>query len=220
MRRPFAVRATWVGVAALLVAVDVTAGVALGHWLDPTHAASDRDGEPAPLVAGWSPRVVPSFVAVDQDDRTFTDSDLLGHVWIVDFIFTRCLSACPLLTTRMLALQRRLSSTDVQFASISVDPTYDRPEILKAYADRWRGDQHRWRLLTTDVATSRRLASGFAEADDSADDFSHSDRFTLVDATGQLRGSFGSTERSEQERLIEAATRMIGARTALAGRGR
>jgi cytochrome oxidase Cu insertion factor (SCO1/SenC/PrrC family) len=32
----------------------------------------------------------PSFSYVDQNGRTVTDKDLLGHVWIADFIFTQC----------------------------------------------------------------------------------------------------------------------------------
>jgi cytochrome oxidase Cu insertion factor (SCO1/SenC/PrrC family) len=48
---------------------------------------------------------VPQFAFTDQRGRPATEQTLLGHVWIADFIFTQCASACPLITARLVAAQ-------------------------------------------------------------------------------------------------------------------
>jgi len=178
-------------------------GVTLGHRLDPT-----RRGETARFCDPEVPTAlvgapVPPFTAVDQDGATVTDRALRGTPWIADFIFTSCTASCPILTERLVTLQRRLAGVPVRFVSFSVDPEHDTPPVMKAYAARWRGDPVRWRLLSTDGETLARLGAALGGAEDpsSAGPF-HSDRFALVDGAGRVLGLYSSSSQAELDRLV------------------
>jgi protein SCO1/2 len=156
----------------------------------------------------------PDFDFVDQDSRPLTRRQLDGHVWIADFIYTQCRSACPLLTARMVMLQRQLARYDVRFVSFSVDPAHDTPAALKAYAAQWHGDETRWRLLATTPAALHATAAGMrvlvAATTDARDPILHSDRFLLVDGAGMVRGAYDSGDADELARLVADATKLPG----------
>src|SRR5687768_9883733 len=88
-----------------------------------------RAAEELPVLAE-----VPAFGFTDQNGKAVSSDDLKGHVWVADFVFTRCAGPCPLMTQRMVALAKKVSDPGVRFVSFSVDPEYDTPEVLKKYA--------------------------------------------------------------------------------------
>src|SRR3954471_14129933 len=51
---------------------------------------------------------LPQFSLVAEDGKPFARDDLLGRVWIADFVFTSCADACPRLQAKMKKLQDRL----------------------------------------------------------------------------------------------------------------
>ena len=93
---------------------------------------------------------VPNFRLVDERGAPFTTESLLGHVSVVDFVFTRCPSSCPRLTARMGELQSRLARarSDLRLVSFSVDPENDTPAVLAGYAARAGADPARWTFVT------------------------------------------------------------------------
>ncbi len=145
---------------------------------------------------------VPSFSLTDQEGRRVTDRDLLGQVWVVNFVFTRCPSVCPLLTAKFASLQKRVGALPVQFVSISVDPDYDTPEVLAAYAARFEADPKRWRFLTGPLSEiERTVVQGFkihrgdpepSENDPNLVEIMHGEHFVLVNAQGEIRGYYRS----------------------------
>jgi cytochrome oxidase Cu insertion factor (SCO1/SenC/PrrC family) len=54
---------------------------------------------------------VPEFELVDQRGKKFTRADMVGSVFVVDFVFTSCPKVCPELTKKMAALSKKLRST-------------------------------------------------------------------------------------------------------------
>jgi protein SCO1/2 len=153
---------------------------------------------------------VPAFELLERSGGAIRASDLAGHVWVADFIFTHCPDFCPALTTRMRGLQDRLGASDpVRLVSFSVDPGRDTPEVLREYAAR-AGAGPAWFFVTgprEDMA--RLLRDGFhvAWADDGppASPITHSDRFVLVDRQLRIRGYYHGTDRDEMERLVRDA---------------
>jgi protein SCO1 len=137
---------------------------------------------------------LPPFDAVDHEGRPVRSADLVGHPLVVDFIFTRCLGACPMLTARLATLRRMVPDPDARFVSFSVDPAYDTPAVLRAYAGRWGSPDPRWRLLATDAATVRAVARGLGEvvAQTDGGPILHSDHFTLLDRSGLVCGRIAS----------------------------
>jgi cytochrome oxidase Cu insertion factor (SCO1/SenC/PrrC family) len=91
------------------------------------------------------------FSLTDPSRRTITRADLLGTVWVANFIYTRCTDTCPLQSARMAALQRDFpDERGLRFLSITVDPRRDTPAVLDRYASRYEADRERWWFLTGD----------------------------------------------------------------------
>jgi protein SCO1/2 len=102
---------------------------------------------------------VADFRLVDQSGRIVGAADFDGRPWVVAFIFTRCGGPCPLMTRAMAGLVDSLGpDAPVRFASITVDPDYDTPEVLAEYAAQFGADTDRWRFLTGSRADILRLS--------------------------------------------------------------
>jgi protein SCO1/2 len=155
----------------------------------------------------------PAFSSVSQNGQHVTEQDLRGHVWVANFIFTHCTSACPLLTAKMLLLQRAVHPADVRFVSFSVDPDHDTPEVLKQYATLWNRDESRWFLLHTDRDILSQTAAGLKVAimpTDEQDGIVHSTLFFVVDQQGRVR--------SVSDRHDDEAVRRLAANAATLAR--
>src|SRR5438270_11179587 len=48
---------------------------------------------------------LPAFQLTDQLGRPFGRKEMLGRVWVANFIFTSCAEACPRLTQKVKAIQ-------------------------------------------------------------------------------------------------------------------
>lgn len=164
---------------------------------------------PARPLLAYGP--VPAFSLMDQARAPLTDESLRGHVWLADFIFTRCPGQCLLMTDRFAALQRALPEPSLRFVSFSVDPARDTPEALAAYAARYGADP-RWRLATGDAEAIRRLSQeGFklSAVQDPASGIAHSIRLVLVDASGVIRGYYDAGDAAAMIRLRHDAARLL-----------
>ena len=186
---------------ALAVALAAAAGLAV--WL--------RVSRHLPVLG-----TVPAFALVERSGTPLTSADLSGHVWIADFVFTRCPDVCPLLSQRMATLQRTLAqaSDPVRLVSFSVDPAHDTPQVLGDYARHFgAGDQ--WLFVTgARDAILALLRDGFrvAFADDGPREspITHSDRFVLVDRQTRIRGYYHGGDAADLERLVHDAGVLSG----------
>ena len=82
----------------------------------------------------------PDFTLLDQEGRAVSASRFRGKQVVLNFIFTRCPIAtmCPAATERMAALQKAARAAgvrDFELVSLSLDPEYDTPGVLKEYAE-------------------------------------------------------------------------------------
>ena len=105
---------------------------------------------------------LPTFTLLDQEGRTVSASRFRGKRVVLNFIFTRCPVAtmCPAATLRMTALQqaaREAGVQDFELVSISMDPEYDTPGILREYAEVRGLDTSNWSFLTGPDASVRHL---------------------------------------------------------------
>jgi len=157
--------------------------------------------------------LLPDFDLVDQAGRPIDLASLAGAPWIADFIFTRCGGVCPRMTEAMQRLDEPLTaSPGVRRVSISVDPEFDTPEVLTAYAAKYGITDVNWLFLTGDRAAIYRLAvDGFKLAVDddppagtvNADEpILHSTRFVLVDGRGRIRGYYDAFDPATEAALL------------------
>jgi protein SCO1/2 len=157
-----------------------------------------------PLPTLWS---VPAYQLADQDGKTRTPQDLRGSVWVADFIFTSCKSICPVLTAKMVQVQRAVPDARLKFVSFSVDPERDTPEALHAYAKRWAPDERRWTLLATTKESLARLTRGMktlVEPQPDPDATLHSGELFLIDEKGRVRGLYSSDGESFAQLVPDA----------------
>jgi protein SCO1 len=105
---------------------------------------------------------VPNFSLVAQDGSEFELSSLRGRVVLIDFIYTRCPTpeACPRLSANFAYLQRHFGNR-IDLISVTLDPKWDKPGVLDAYAKRWAADTSTWRFATGPESEVRRLAEEF-----------------------------------------------------------
>ena len=146
---------------------------------------------------------VPDFSLIDQRGTPIALSDLHGKIWVADFIFTRCVAACPLMTDKMKKLQEEFAESSVDFVSFSVDPEYDTPDVLFQYANRFGIDGNGWFFLTGEKETIYHLTQdGFGLAiGQQESEVLHSARFVLVDGLGRIRGYYDSNEDEALQKL-------------------
>ena len=139
--------------------------------------------------------IVSPFVLKTQEGENF----LLGsddRPLIVNFIFTRCPTICPTLTAKMVTLQERIPADKALLLSITVDPTYDNPDILKKYGEKFDADFSRWYFLTGDEKKIQTTIASFQQyyevinTSDSKPNIAHSEKFVLLDQYGYIRGFF------------------------------
>jgi protein SCO1/2 len=155
---------------------------------------------------------VPSFALTNRDGSTVRLADLAGAPWIADFVFTRCVSSCPLLSARLARLDRALPpGPGIRLVSFSVDPAHDTPAVLEAYARSFSASR-RWLFLTGGEEQVRRLSrQGFKLALEPAaqtEAILHSTRFVLVDADGAIRGTYQALDPAALKR-VEADARVL-----------
>jgi protein SCO1/2 len=159
---------------------------------------------------------VPPFELTAQDGGAFGSKDLAGRVWVASFIFTRCETVCPAITRQMARIQGRTRNLEPAFhlVSISVDPEFDDPARLAAYARAHRASPRMWTFLTGSVETVRRtvvrgLRVGMGGKRPEEQDISHDTRLVLVDGEGRIRGYYDSDQAGVVERLVRDAALLV-----------
>jgi len=144
---------------------------------------------------------VTNFSLSDQDGRMVSQADLRGKICVVDLIFTRCLGPCPVVSATMAQLQAALpASPPVRLVSLTSDPAYDTPEVLKRYGEKFGARPGVWTFLTGPKEMTRHLAMEElklsmtdkppAERETPVDLVIHSTRLVLLDPRGRIRGYF------------------------------
>ena len=169
---------------------------------------------------------LPAFSLIAEDGTRFGKEDLLGRVWIADFVFTSCSDACPRLQGKMKSIQDRLipleQGGNIGLLSISVDPDRDTPQKLKEYAATFGARPGLWRSLTGDQQeVERTVVRGFhtamakvpaqgTDAHVAAFEILHGERLVLVDRMGRIRGYYDADDRDHL--LRDARSLTVGGR--------
>jgi uncharacterized membrane protein YozB (DUF420 family) len=133
---------------------------------------------------------------------------LAGKPWVADFIFTRCGSVCPTMTSTMAWLQER-APREVGFVSFTIDPAYDTPEVLARYASEHHAKPG-WIFATGPEAEILDLALhgfhlGAGRVDGPEGGLDHSTKLALVDPEGVVRGYYDGVGEASRRRLLRDA---------------
>lgn len=150
---------------------------------------------------------VESFNLRDAQGEAFTEADLDGEVWVVNFFFTRCPTICPPLMDAVTEVHGRWKEEPrVRFLSITVDGDYDTPEVLADYRTRRELPSENWTLATAPRDIVRALSEqSFLQAVstemDESGDILHSSRVLVLDPQRGLRGWFDVFQEDDHPKL-------------------
>jgi protein SCO1/2/putative membrane protein len=145
----------------------------------------------------------PHFELTERSGRTVTKRDLIGEVWVADFVFTRCQWTCPAMNSAVHALRSKFPAA--RFVTFSVDPQHDTPEAISKYVETNGLARDGWLWLTgkTDEEM-RRIAEAFllpvGRAGPGKMEILHSSRLVLVDRYGRIRMQYPVVDDETLER--------------------
>lgn len=138
----------------------------------------------------------PEFQLTNQRGELLSNKELNGQIYVVEFFFTTCPSICPIMTQNLLKVQSAFAEeTGLSLISVTINPTYDTPEVLSEYAQKYGITHPNWHLLTGGQDKIYEMANkgfnlyvGPGAAIDGG--FEHSGFFALVDHNGMIRSRY------------------------------
>jgi protein SCO1/2 len=163
----------------------------------------------------------PDFAFKDQTGQLFSSGQLKGKVWVVDFIFSRCLGQCPMLSHWFLDLQRDWKQNpDFKLVTFTVDPDYDTVAVFRQYANDFQADDNQWHFLSgpkdqiyTVIQKGFRLTAQSDPQGTPGFQFIHTTRLLLIDANGMVRGMYDGQEGEEVDKLKKDIRYLMNSRT-------
>lgn len=197
---------------ALSLALAIPAGAQQPPAAPDPHAGHEGMHHPVPAPApAPQANAAQSYFGeiplVDQDGRTQRlYSDLIqGKVVVIDFMFTSCTGACPIMSNNFAKIQDWLGDRlgkDVYLLSVSVDPANDSPARLKEYAARYKA-RPGWYFLTgspENVSAALRKLGNYVENPEA-----HQNLFLIGnDKTGLWKKAFGLAEPAALIPVVES----------------
>jgi protein SCO1/2 len=156
-------------------------------------ATEPTPGAPAPPIA-----------LVDQNGRPVTLERFRGKTVAHTFIYTRCPlpDYCPLMTDNFARVERLLRERNApidatQLLSISIDPEFDTPEVMRGYGERVVDGRipANWSFVTGDPAAVRRVAESYGLVYETENDqVLHTLRTAVIAPDGTLARVFRGNE--------------------------
>jgi protein SCO1 len=137
-------------------------------------SVTQSTGEPPSSGTAHEPSAgdqVPNFKFVNQDGKPVAMENLRGRPLLLTFIYTRCPlpDYCIRMSDNFAMVARELQKSDtysrVQLLSISIDPEYDKPQILKSYGKRYAASVDpqfsNWQFVSGSIEATRNTAEWF-----------------------------------------------------------
>lgn len=153
--------------------------------------------------------VFPDVLLEDSKGEKYTISEFSDSYVLITFIYTTCTSICVDLEWNMSEVYERIPSKylgdEINFLSISFDPTRDTPAILDMYREYFGSDGETWRMarISDQVKLDALLKKfGVIVIPDENGNFAHNAAFYLVDKKGRLVNVLDYTKIEEAAETI------------------
>ncbi len=156
---------------------------------------------PAPVISGFN-----------QDNLEINYNPVTsGEITLVNFFFTSCHGPCPIIMENVKRLLNNSKCKKLKAISISVDPDFDSPKILKDYKESRNFDDPRWSLLNSSKEHINNLLNKGFKLGSGANFAEHTVRIVLTDSKGDIRilkQGNGSPDAGEMSQLASAITEL------------
>jgi protein SCO1 len=181
-------------VTATLVVAEVEAHL---RTLEKTGHATVETAAPAPPPDIRQPGdQLTDAKLVDQNGVDTSLAAYRGHRVALTFIYTRCPlpEFCPLMDRHFASVQKTITSTpalaDVRLITMTIDPAFDTPAVMKTYATRRGADPKIWSFVSGEPSEVNRFGSQLGvyveHNPKDAVDITHNLRTAVIDPNGRL----------------------------------
>ncbi|HLE32358.1 MAG TPA: SCO family protein [Bacteroidota bacterium] len=184
--------------------IEKLAVVSKGEVVEPSSAAADSIFRRVYKVG----ETMPDFSFVNQEGRRVRLSDYRGKVVAMTFIYTRCPlpDFCIRMSDHFARVQKSLSADRTlagkwHLMTISFDPKFDTPPVLKNYGKVYTKDLSTWDFVTDSMKTILDIADGLelVTEDDEGGLIAHNLRTAVIDKKGALVEVFRGNEWTPQQ---------------------
>lgn len=152
-------------------------------------------------------KTIPNFTILSQDSLPLTQDAFKDKVYIADFFFTSCSTICPIMHRNMKTIYDKYQDNgNVMFLSHTIDFKYDKPSVLKRYAQKLGVDDKKWIFAYGNKEEIYHLAEhdylvAVEEDNKAPDGYVHQGWLVLIDKHKRIRGAYDGTKTEEVEKL-------------------
>jgi protein SCO1/2 len=161
-----------------------------------TNSSAQPDSSAAPGARKRHPLMDYKFT--NELGQAMSLGDFRGQALAITFFFTRCPipDYCPRLSKNFQAASEKLNSTpggptNWHFLSVTFDPEFDSPGVLKEYGEQYHYDPAHWSFLTGPSNQVSELArQSDVKFDRDGVFYNHNFRTLIIDAAGHVQMIF------------------------------
>lgn len=150
---------------------------------------------------------IPAFSFLNQDSVITTQDAFKGKIYVADFFFTSCSTICPIMHRNLKTVYDQYKDNpDVMFLSHTIDFKYDKPSVLKKYAQKLGVDTKKWQFVYGSKDSVYRIAEqdylvAVNEDSSAKDGYIHQGWLVLIDKDKKMRGAYDGTKTDQVEQL-------------------
>ena len=115
---------------------------------------------------------------------------LAGKPQVLAFVYSHCLSMCPVIVADLQRIEQKLSTEEqqhVRFTLVTLDPDRDTPETMAKFLATHNLEPSRWQFLRGSVDDTRELALLFnVKYRQEGEEIAHSNTISVLDIQGRL----------------------------------
>ncbi|MEH3115979.1 SCO family protein [Pedobacter terrae] len=152
-------------------------------------------------------QTIPDWSFLNQDSVVTTNKATDGKIYVADFFFTSCTTICPTMHRNLMTVYNDFkTSPDIMFVSHTIDFKYDKPHVLKKYAQKLGVDGPKWQFLygTKDsvyTLAEKNYLVAVGEDSTAKDGYIHQGYLVLIDKDRRIRGAYDGTKADQVEQL-------------------
>lgn len=154
-------------------------------------------------------QTIPAFRFLNQDSVYITNDQFKDKIYIADFFFTSCTTICPTMHRNMKTIfEKYKDNPDVMYLSHTIDFKYDKPSVLKKYAQKLGVDGNKWQFVYGSKDSVYKLAErnylvAVMEDTTARDGYIHQGWLVLIDKQKRIRGAYDGTDPKQVEQLTK-----------------
>lgn len=154
-------------------------------------------------------QTIPDFRFLNQDSVYITNDNFKDKIYIADFFFTSCSTICPTMHRNMKTIfEKYKDNPEVMYLSHTIDFKYDKPSVLKKYAQKLGVDNGKWQFAYGSKDSVYKIAEhnylvAVMEDTTAREGYVHQGWLVLIDKQKRIRGAYDGTDPKQVGQLMK-----------------